>query len=151
MHKVIDGDGHIYEWQQTFADEYLDPAFHHRRPVIVDGPQQLHWLVDNVAFPGLYGTERFGFEGSPVSRGDVRRDSIAPKPESLGILEMRDPDRAPGPPRGGGDRRRGDLPHAVPRPPVVARSEVRSGVLPVVQQLDGRRLRRARTRWSGSR
>jgi predicted TIM-barrel fold metal-dependent hydrolase len=90
MHKVIDGDGHIYEWQHTFADEYLDPAFHHRRPVIVDGPWQLHWLVDNVAFPGLYGTERFGFEGSPVSRGDVRRDSIAPKPESLGVLEMRD-------------------------------------------------------------
>ncbi len=90
MHKVIDGDGHIFEWQRTFADEYLDPAFHHRRPVIVDGPQQLHWLVDNVAYPGLYGERWFGFEGSPVSRGDVRRDSIAPKPESLGVLEIRD-------------------------------------------------------------
>jgi len=91
VHKVIDGDGHIFEWDRTFADEFLDAEFRHRRPVIVDGPQQLHWLVDNVAYPGLYGADRYGFEGSPVSRGDLRRDSIVPKEESLDVLEIRDP------------------------------------------------------------
>ena len=91
MTNVIDGDGHIFEWERTFADEYLEPAFRHRRPTIVDGPQQLHWLIDNMAYPGLYGTDRFGFEGSPVSRGDVRRDTIVPKKESLEVLEIRDP------------------------------------------------------------
>jgi predicted TIM-barrel fold metal-dependent hydrolase len=91
VHKVIDGDGHIFEWDRTFADEYLDAEFRHRKPVVVDGPQQLHWLVDNVAYPGLYGADRFGFEGSPVSRGDLRRDTIVPKRESLDVLEIRDP------------------------------------------------------------
>ena len=55
MYRVIDADGHIFEWQDTFADRYLDEEYHHRRPVIVEGPQQLHWLVDNVIYPGLYG------------------------------------------------------------------------------------------------
>src|SRR5581483_2363268 len=91
MTTVIDGDGHIFEWDRTFADEYLDPEFRHRRPTIVDGPQQLHWLIDNMAYPGLYGADRFGFEGSPVSRDDVRRDTIVPKKESLDVLEIRDP------------------------------------------------------------
>ena len=90
--QVIDGDGHIFEWERTFADEFLDPAFHHRRPVVVDGPQQLHWLIDNLTLPGLYGASRVGFQGAPVSRGDVRRDSIIPKKESLGVLELRDQD-----------------------------------------------------------
>jgi predicted TIM-barrel fold metal-dependent hydrolase len=89
VYKVIDGDGHIFEWEQTFADEFLDEQFRHRRPVVVDGPQQLLWLVDNITYPGLYG-DRLSFTGSPVSRGDVRRDSIVPKPESLGVLEIRD-------------------------------------------------------------
>jgi predicted TIM-barrel fold metal-dependent hydrolase len=91
VHTVIDGDGHIFEWDRTFADEFLDEAYRHRRPTIVDGPQQLHWLIDNMAYPGLYGADRFGFEGSPVSRGDVRRDTIVPKKESLEVLEIRDP------------------------------------------------------------
>jgi predicted TIM-barrel fold metal-dependent hydrolase len=91
MYKVIDGDGHIFEWEQTFADEFLDEEYWHRRPVIVDGPQQLLWAVDNVTYPGLYG-DRLSFGGSPVSRAGIRRDSIVPKPESLGVLEIRDAD-----------------------------------------------------------
>jgi uncharacterized protein len=91
VNKVIDGDGHIFEWDETFADEFLDEEFHHRRPVIVDGPQQLLWAVDNVTYPGLYG-DRLSFTGSPVSRAGQRRDSIVPKPESLGVLEIRDAD-----------------------------------------------------------
>jgi predicted TIM-barrel fold metal-dependent hydrolase len=90
--RVIDGDGHVFEWQHTFDDEFLDADFRHRRPVIVDGPQQLHWLIDNMTLPGLYGSTRIGFQGAPVSRGDVRRDSLIPKKESLGVLELRDPD-----------------------------------------------------------
>jgi predicted TIM-barrel fold metal-dependent hydrolase len=91
MYKVIDGDGHIFEWEQTFADEFLDEKYWHRRPVVVDGPQQLLWAIDNVTYPGLYG-DRLSFGGSPVSRAGIRRDSIVPKPESLGVLEMRDAD-----------------------------------------------------------
>ena len=91
MYKVIDGDGHIFEWEQTFADEFLDEEYRHRRPVVVDGPQQLLWAVDNVTYPGLYG-DRLSFGGSPVSRAGIRRDSIVPKPESLGVLEIRDAD-----------------------------------------------------------
>jgi predicted TIM-barrel fold metal-dependent hydrolase len=90
MYRVIDADGHIFEWQDTFADRYLDEEYHHRRPVIVEGPQQLHWLVDNVIYPGLYG-KGGAFQGSPVSRGDMRRDSLVPKPESLDCLEIRTP------------------------------------------------------------
>jgi hypothetical protein len=26
---VIDGDGHIFEWERTFADEYLHAEFRH--------------------------------------------------------------------------------------------------------------------------
>ena len=73
----------------NFSDEFLDEEFRHRRPVVVDGPQQLLWLIDNVTYPGLYG-DRLSFGGSPVSRAGVRRDSIVPKPESLGVLEMSD-------------------------------------------------------------
>jgi len=88
VYKVIDGDGHVFEWEETFADRFLDAEYQHRRPVVVDGPQQLLWAVDNVTYPGLYG-DRLSFEGSPVSRAGVRRDAIVPKPESLGVLEMR--------------------------------------------------------------
>ncbi len=33
---AYDGDGHVEEWEGTFSDRYLEPAFRDRRPVVVE-------------------------------------------------------------------------------------------------------------------
>ena len=77
MYRVIDADGHIFEWQDTFADRYLDEEYHHRRPGIVEGPQQLHWLVDNVVYPGLYGKGgAFQVEGARKRRRNAQPEGL---------------------------------------------------------------------------
>ncbi len=60
-----DGDGHVEEWEGTFADAYLEPAFRDRRPEVVETGEYEHdyiWLIDG---------ERLRIGGSPSSKGGV--------------------------------------------------------------------------------
>ncbi|MDH3240585.1 MAG: amidohydrolase [Alphaproteobacteria bacterium] len=57
-----DGDGHVEEWEATFSDAYLEPAFRDRRPVVVETDEFEHdyiWLIDG---------ERLRIGGSPSSK-----------------------------------------------------------------------------------
>lgn len=60
-----DADGHVEEWEGTFSDRYLDPAFRDRRPQVIDprGDGFLYWRI-----PGR--SEPFKFGGSPTSQGN---------------------------------------------------------------------------------
>jgi predicted TIM-barrel fold metal-dependent hydrolase len=67
MENIIsyDGDGHVEEWEETFSDAYLEPAFRDRRPVVVETGEYEHdykWLIDGVLF-------RVG--GSPASKDGI--------------------------------------------------------------------------------
>jgi uncharacterized protein len=65
---AYDGDGHVEEWEETFADKYLEPEFRDRRPVVVETGEYEHdykWLIDGE-------TMRIG--GSPSSKGGVVSD-----------------------------------------------------------------------------
>ena len=58
-----DGDGHVEEWEATFSDDYLEPAFRDRRPEVVETEEferDYMWLIDG---------ERFRIGGSPSSKG----------------------------------------------------------------------------------
>jgi predicted TIM-barrel fold metal-dependent hydrolase len=60
-----DGDGHVEEWEETFSDRYLERAFRHRRPVVVETGEYEHdykWLIDG---------EQMRIGGSPSSKGGV--------------------------------------------------------------------------------
>lgn len=62
---AYDGDGHVEEWEATFSDAYLEPAFRDRRPVVVETGEFEHdykWLIDGKTF-------RIG--GSPSSKGGI--------------------------------------------------------------------------------
>ena len=57
-----DGDGHVEEWEATFSDAYLEPAFRDRRPVVVETGEYEHdyiWLIDG---------EKLRIGGSPSSK-----------------------------------------------------------------------------------
>ena len=66
MLQAWDSDGHVEEWEGTFGDAYLDPAFRDRRPAVIDprGDGFFYWQI-----PGR--SEPFKFGGSPTSRGGV--------------------------------------------------------------------------------
>jgi predicted TIM-barrel fold metal-dependent hydrolase len=58
-----DGDGHVEEWEETFSDKYLEPAFRDRRPQVVETGEFEHdyiWEIDG---------QRVRVGGSPSSRG----------------------------------------------------------------------------------
>ena len=60
-----DGDGHVEEWEGTFANEYLERAFRARRPVVVETGEYEHdymWEIDG---------ERMRIGGSPSSKDHV--------------------------------------------------------------------------------
>jgi predicted TIM-barrel fold metal-dependent hydrolase len=62
---AFDGDGHVEEWEETFSDKYLDSAFRHRRPVVVETGEFEHdyiWEIDG---------ERLRIGGSPSSKDGI--------------------------------------------------------------------------------
>ena len=62
---AFDGDGHVEEWEETFSDRYLEPAFRDRRPVVVETGEYEHdymWEIDG---------ERMRIGGSPSSKDGV--------------------------------------------------------------------------------
>ena len=145
--QVIDGDGHIFEWERTFADEFLDPAFHHRRPVVVDGPQQLHWLIDNLTLPGLYGASRRRVPGRArvAGRRPARHPSSRRRSRS-GSSSCRDQDERLALHRAEGIDAAVIYPTLFLFRPLSSRPGVRSRAVPVLQQLDGRRVPRLERR-----
>jgi predicted TIM-barrel fold metal-dependent hydrolase len=62
---AYDGDGHVEEWEGTFSDEYLEPAFRDRRPTVFETGEFEHdykWLIDG---------DELRIGGSPSSRNGV--------------------------------------------------------------------------------
>lgn len=62
---ALDGDGHVEEWEETFSDQFLEPAFRDRRPVVIETGDFEHdykWLIDGAQI-------RIG--GSPSSKDGV--------------------------------------------------------------------------------
>ena len=67
--KAWDADGHVYEWEGTFADPYWDPRFRELRPQVVDldGRGALSWYIDDRLFPVRTGpNQKLG--GTPASK-----------------------------------------------------------------------------------
>ncbi|MCH9050060.1 MAG: amidohydrolase family protein [Proteobacteria bacterium] len=62
---AFDGDGHVEEWEETFSDRYLEPAFHDRRPVVVETGEFEHDYIWDIDGDSL----RIG--GSPSSKDGV--------------------------------------------------------------------------------
>ena len=63
--KALDGDGHVEEWEGTWSDEYLEPAFRDRRPKVVETGEFEHdyiWEIDG---------KRIRVGGSPSSKDGV--------------------------------------------------------------------------------
>ena len=62
---AFDGDGHVEEWEATFSDDYLEPAFRARRPMVVETGEYEHdymWEIDG---------ERMRIGASPSSKAGV--------------------------------------------------------------------------------
>jgi predicted TIM-barrel fold metal-dependent hydrolase len=62
---AFDGDGHVEEWEATFSDDFLEPKFRDRRPVVVETGEFEHdykWLIEGNTF-------RVG--GSPSSKSGI--------------------------------------------------------------------------------
>ncbi|MGA2395735.1 MAG: amidohydrolase family protein [Candidatus Lustribacter sp.] len=63
--KAYDCDSHVEEWEGTFSDAYLEPAFRDRRPIVVETGEFEHdyvWLIDG---------NRIRLGGSPSSKNGV--------------------------------------------------------------------------------
>jgi predicted TIM-barrel fold metal-dependent hydrolase len=59
-----DADGHVEEWEGTFADEYLEARFRDRRPTVVEDPKgsgSFFWKVDSRS-------DLYKLGGSPTSK-----------------------------------------------------------------------------------
>ncbi len=68
MIKALDGDGHVEEWEATFSNDYLEPAFRDRRPKVVntdESENHVTWQIDGKRLRG---------GGSPSSKGGVVSD-----------------------------------------------------------------------------
>ena len=61
-----DADGHVEEWEGTFTDAYLEPAFRDRRPEVIDPKGDGHFMWQIAGRP-----EPFKFGGSPTSKGNT--------------------------------------------------------------------------------
>ena len=62
---ALDGDGHVEEWEATWSDDYLEPAFRDRRPKVVETGEFEHdyiWEIDG---------QRVRVGGSPSSKDGV--------------------------------------------------------------------------------
>ena len=78
---ALDGDGHVEEWEGTFSDEYLEPAFRDRRPEVVETGEFEHdftWMIDGTPV-------RLG--GSPSSKGGIEGTEHARMLKWRGSLE----------------------------------------------------------------
>ena len=62
---ALDGDGHVEEWEATFSDEYLEPEFRDRRPVVVETGEFEHDYIWEI------GDKRVRVGGSPSSKDGV--------------------------------------------------------------------------------
>ena len=82
MLKAFDADGHVDEWEGTFSDEYLEPAFREQRPVVVDADLQGTYFTWNIPGRGLW---RVG--SSPSSKGGVNSQENIRLAEWRGTLE----------------------------------------------------------------
>ncbi len=76
---AYDGDGHVEEWEGTFSDEYLEPAFRDRRPTVFETGEFEHdykWLIDGDEL-------RIGGSPSSKERGGfhrIRQDGQVARP-----------------------------------------------------------------------
>lgn len=86
---VLDADGHVEEWSATFGDEYLDPEFHHARPVVIAGEKRAYWMIQDRVFPQLVGPGCH-ILGTPTGYGTMKPDITTVKPETVDSLELRD-------------------------------------------------------------
>jgi predicted TIM-barrel fold metal-dependent hydrolase len=70
MLQAWDADGHVFESEVTFSDKYLEPAFRHRRPVVVemDTSGTLGWAIDSRLSPTTTGPNQ-SFGGPPTKGG----------------------------------------------------------------------------------
>ena len=84
---VIDADGHVEEHEATFCDDFLEPAFRDRRPVIVASGNRAFWMCDDRLIPKLVG-RACNVMGTPTGYGHVPREITAAKPESVESLEL---------------------------------------------------------------
>jgi len=84
---VIDADGHVEEHEATFSDDFLEPAFRDRRPVIVASGNRAFWMCDDRLIPKLVG-RACNVMGTPTGYGHVPREITAAKPESVESLEL---------------------------------------------------------------
>ncbi len=92
MMKCIDADAHVEEWDATFSDNYLDPAFRPRRPQAIPGSLgQAFWLIDDTVFPRRHGPGCHNL-GTPTSIGGEPTPFTKTKPEGIDSLELRDLD-----------------------------------------------------------
>jgi len=87
---VYDADAHVEESTETFSDKYLDPAFRDKRPQVISSNGQPHWLIEYQVFPRFSGPGPQSL-GTPTRLGDELSIYTKMKPESVDILELRDP------------------------------------------------------------
>lgn len=85
---VIDADGHVEESAATFSDEFLDPHYRERRPIVIAGGNRAFWMVDDRLVPKLVGRAP-NVMGTPTGHGTILREISAKKPESVESLELR--------------------------------------------------------------
>ena len=90
MPGIIDADTHILEPREMWED--FDKELYDRRPVVVSGPNRLHWLIDGVLFPNA-GGRRGANLGTPVSDEARATESDTGSRELLDIdYRLRDMD-----------------------------------------------------------
>lgn len=82
VYQAWDADGHVDEWEGTFADDYLEPAFRDKRPVVVDGDAAGTYFTWNIPGRGLF---RVG--SSPSSKGGVNSQENSRLAAWRGTLE----------------------------------------------------------------
>ncbi len=88
--RVWDADAHVEESETTFSDKYFDQAFADRRPIVVQSPRGIHWLIDGqCAMPKYVGAEMDRFFGTPQTMHGERVNTLVRKTESIEALEMR--------------------------------------------------------------
>lgn len=85
---VIDADGHVEESPATFSDDFLDPAYRERRPVVVASGNRAFWMVDDRLIPKLVGRAP-NVMGTPTGYDTVLREISAKKTETVESLELR--------------------------------------------------------------
>lgn len=85
---VIDSDGHVEEWAETFDDKYFDPAYRDRKPAIVGYGSRACWLIDSQAVPRFTGRGCHVL-GTPTGFGTVPTPFTTRKPDSIESMELR--------------------------------------------------------------